>query len=124
MDEQVLEEIQFHTETVESDANSPLHLIREKEMEISGHVLAAKKEAEEIVARARQEAVRVVRESEIEGERLAKEREKVTSAQIESQAKVIADDTQVEIGKLEKIIDERLDAGVEFVVDAVLKSER
>ncbi len=40
MDDKVAENIQFHQETVETDQNSPLHLIREKEIEISGRVLA------------------------------------------------------------------------------------
>ena len=75
MDEKVLEEIQFHTETVAGDANSPLHLIREKEMEISGRVLAAKKHAEEIVAEARRSAVAVLQEAQEEGSRLSAERE-------------------------------------------------
>ena len=62
VDDKVLEELEFHQETVATDANSPLHLIREKEMEISGRVLAAKQEAEEIVARARKQAVETVAE--------------------------------------------------------------
>ena len=54
MDEKVVEELEFHQQTVaEPTTNSPLHLIREKEMEISGRVLAAKREADEIVADAR-----------------------------------------------------------------------
>ena len=60
MDEKVLEEIKFHQETIATDANSPLHLIREKEIEISGRVLAAKREADEIVADARKKAAEIV----------------------------------------------------------------
>ena len=44
MDDNVAEEMRLHQETIATDANTPLHLIREKELEISGRVLAAKRE--------------------------------------------------------------------------------
>ena len=56
VDDKVLEEIKFHQDVVEHDSASPLHRIREKEMEISGRVMKAKKEADEIVAEARRKA--------------------------------------------------------------------
>ncbi len=52
MDDKSTDELEFHQETVTTDANSPLHLIREKEMEISGRVLKAKNDAEEVVDKA------------------------------------------------------------------------
>ncbi len=83
MDDKSLEELEFHQETVTSDANSPLHLIREKEMEISGRVLAAKQEAEDIVASARKRAVETVEKAESAGGVAAKEQEAELLAQVE-----------------------------------------
>ncbi len=67
MDEKVAEEIQMHKETIATDSNTPLHLIREKEIEISGSVLAAKRQADEIVTEARKKAAEVVSKAEAEG---------------------------------------------------------
>ena len=122
VDEKTLEEIQFHTETIESDENSPLHLIREKEMELSGQALAVKKQAEDVVSQARRRAVEMVREAEAEGERLAAEREKTVLAEVETGVAQLARDTEREIGSLETTISERMDAAVEYVVGAVLQS--
>ncbi len=122
MDEKTLEEIQFHTETIESDKNSPLHLIREKEMELSGQALAVKKQAEEIVAEARRKAVETVREAEAEGERLAAEREKTVLAEVQEEVARVAQQTEGEIEGLEATISERMDSAVEFVIGAVLQS--
>ena len=76
MDENVVEEIRLHQETIAVDNNSPLHLIREKELEISGRVLSAKREADEIVATARKKAAEVVSTAEAEGGAGAADREK------------------------------------------------
>ncbi len=67
MDEKVAEEIRMHKETIATDSNTPLHLIREKEIEISGRVLAAKREADEVVAEARKKAAEVLAKAEAEG---------------------------------------------------------
>ncbi len=123
MDEKTLEEIQFHTETIESDENSPLHLIREKEMELSGQALAVKKQAEEIVAQARRKAVDIVREAEAEGERLAAEREVVVLAEVEEEVARITRDTEKEIADLEEVISNRMDDAVDFVVGTVVENE-
>ena len=124
VDEKTLEEIQFHTETIESDENSPLHLIREKEMELSGQALAVKKQAEELVASARRRAVDTVREAEAEGERLAADREKVVLAEVEQEVAKVARDTEEDIAGLETVISERMDTAVEYVVGVVVPSSR
>lgn len=119
MDEKVLEDYQFHKETVVADANSPLHLIREKEMEISGRVLAAKKEAEEIVAEARRKAVDIVKKAEAEGETLSAEEEKRVNAQVERDLAQVREDAEREVEALRVTIDERMDKAVEYVVGSV-----
>lgn len=119
MEDKVLEEIQFHQDTVARDANSPLHLIREKEMEISGRVLAAKREAEETVANARKKAVAVVQKAEEEGSKLAKEHEKKILADVESQIEKIRTDADAEIEQLDKTVSERMSKAVDYVVGFV-----
>ena len=76
MDDNVVEDIRLHQETIAVDNNSPLHLIREKELEISGRVLSAKREADEIVTAARKKAAEVVSTAEAEGGAGAASREK------------------------------------------------
>lgn len=58
------------------DRSSPLHLIREKEMEIAGRVLAAKKEAEDVISDARKKAASIVSEASDEGQKLVEKRER------------------------------------------------
>lgn len=123
MDEKALEEIQFHTETIVSETNSPLHLIREKEMEISGRVLTAKKQAEEIVAEARRTAVTLAQESEAEVARIASEREREVRDEIEREAIRIAAEAEREIAGLEESVGPRVDAGAELIVRAVVRGE-
>lgn len=121
MDEKVLEEYQFHKETVVADVNSPLHLIREKEMEISGRVLEAKKEAEQIVADARRKAVEIVQKAEAEGERLSAEEEKRVSAQVEIDVAKVHEDAGHSVDELRGAIGERMDKATEYVLEAVTR---
>jgi len=119
VEDKVLEDIEFHQDTVASDANSPLHLIREKEMEITGRVLTAKREAEEIVARARKKAVEVTRRAEEQSEQLASEHEKTVLAEVEREIELVGENTDCEIKALRKTIVERTEDAVTLVVESV-----
>lgn len=120
VDEKVLEELKFHQNTVEADAHSPLHLIREKEMELSGRVLAAKREAEEIVSAARKKAVDVVAKAEEQSQVLAREREQQVLEEVDREIVQIKADAEVEAGSLQRLLAERTDAAADFIVDTVL----
>lgn len=120
VDEKVLEELKFHQDTVEADAHSPLHLIREKEMELSGRVLAAKREAEEIVSAARKKAVDVVAKAEEQSQVLAREREQQVLEEVDREIVQIKADAEVEAGSLQRLLAERTDAAADFIVDTVL----
>ena len=120
VDEKVLEELKFHQDTVEADAHSPLHLIREKEMEISGRVLAAKREAEEIVSAARKKAVDVVAKAEEQSQVLAREREQQVLEEVDREIVQIKADAEVEAASLERLLAERTDTAADFIVDTVL----
>ena len=119
MEDKVLEEIQFHQDTDSREANSPLHLIREKEMEISGRVLAAKREAEETITNARKRAVASVQKAEEEGNKLAQEHEKKVLVDVEKEIEGVRVDADREIEELDKVVAERMAQAVEFVVGYV-----
>lgn len=90
MDDKVvenLENLQFHQDTVASDSNSPLHLIREKEIEISGRVLAAKRQADEIVADARKQAATIMASASEEAAVLAGKHDEEVRTQLEIEIK-------------------------------------
>lgn len=119
MDDTALEEIQFHQETLGRDANSPLHLIREKEIEISGRVLAAKHEAEEMVSRARKAAVETVTAAEAEGARQAAVHEAEVRAEMERGIADIKAQAEADAEALAKAVVTRTESAVAFVVDYV-----
>ena len=119
MEDKVVEEIRMHQETVASDNNSPLHLIREKELEISGKVLAAKREADQIVTEARKKAAELVSAAEAEGGVGAADREAAIKAEAEREAGRLHSEARAEADKLQAQVDLRRDDAVRVVLDTV-----
>jgi vacuolar-type H+-ATPase subunit H len=115
----VLDEIEFHRKTISQDANSPLHLIREKEMEISGRVLEAKRMAEEMVADARKKALDRVQAAEEEGNRLAQSHEKDITEKAEAEITALREQTDREVQALSLVIGKRTAQAAEFVARVV-----
>lgn len=120
MDEKVLEEIRFHQDVVTKDANSPLYQIREKEMEIAGRVLAARTQAEKMVAAARQKATSIVQQAQAESERVAQEHAEKLLADAEATAEEIRRQVEVDAAALEKALSARKDEAVDFVTRLVM----
>lgn len=114
-----LKDIGFRQGFIEKDSGSPLHLIREKEMEISGRVLSAKKEAEEIVSEARRKAAEIVNEAEEEGERLAAERAREVEKESEEEAERVLEKTDEDLAAMEKRVQGRKEAAADAVVEMV-----
>jgi len=119
VDDKTIEDIKFRQGFIEKDSSSPLHLIREKEMEISGRVLAAKKEAEKILSEARRKAAELVNAAEIDGDKIAAEREKAIMDEAEAEAIKLVADAGVDIKKMEKGIADRSDEAASAVVKMV-----
>ena len=119
MDEKVLEEIQFHQETMTRDGSSPLHLIREKEMEISGRVLAAKREAEEIIASARRKTVEMTTKADDEGMKMAAKRATELAAAAEADVERVKQEASEEVERLQQVIAKREAEAVAFLVNEV-----
>jgi len=121
VDDKVLQELKFHQQIVGPETNSPLYLIREKELEISGRILATRKHAEEIVADARKRAAEIRRLAEIQGQKMAKEHEKAVQKELESEIAAIEAQAEAEVEALEARVAERIDDAVDFVVKALTK---
>lgn len=120
MDEKVLEEIRFHTDAAaQRDANSPLFQIREKEMEISGRVFAARSQADKMVSDARQRAVEIVRSAHSDAERMAKERADQMLVEVETSIEDVKKQGAVDVVALEKELATRKSDAADFVVKLV-----
>jgi len=119
MDEKILEEIKFHQDVVAKDATSPLFQIREKEMEIHGRILAARSEAENIVADARQKAAETVKQAGVDAERLAKEHADKLIAEAEASVVDVKNQCETDTVDLKKALTERQIEAVDFVVKLV-----
>lgn len=121
MDDKILQEIKFRQQIAGPEKNSPLYLIREKEMEISGRLLATRKHAEEMAAEARKRAVEVKRNAEIEGQRMAEEHGRLVLEEVEREVAAIEVKTTAEIEVLKERVAERMDDAVDFVVKALTR---
>lgn len=119
MDDRVLEDIKLHQETIATDSNSPLHQIREKELEISGRVLAAKRQADEIIAAARKKAAEVVAAAESAGGAGAKESEMAIHAEAELEATRLREEAAAEAASLNERVDARRAEAVRLVLEEV-----
>lgn len=113
-------ELEFHQDTISGDGNSPLHLIREKEIEISGRILAAKRTADEIISEARREAVAIVSEAQGDASHLIEEHEATATAEMEKQSADVRQSAQNEVVELERSIEGKRREAVSFVVESVL----
>ncbi|MBC7265881.1 MAG: hypothetical protein H5T75_02755 [Coriobacteriia bacterium] len=119
LDEKVLEEIRFQQEVVDKDTDSPLYLIRQKELEISGRVLAARSQAEKIVADARKKAQAILRDAEAEAERQVKKHTEEVIAAAEREAAEIRARIPEDAAALRASLEPNIGEAVEFVVRAV-----
>jgi vacuolar-type H+-ATPase subunit H len=121
-EQESLEHIRLYQEAMKKESpDSPLFLIREKELEISGHVLAAKKKSEQIVADARKKASETMSEAETQGERAAREVEKKMIGEAEKEAAKILANVDDEVAEVEKQSSSHRAKAVKVVVDAVTR---
>ncbi|HEY3318600.1 MAG TPA: hypothetical protein VGK50_09275 [Coriobacteriia bacterium] len=121
MEEKLLEELQLAQGEVKRDVSSPLFMIREKEMEISGRVLAAKQEAERVVAEARRKAAELVNRAEGEGEKAAQEYQAKLVTDAEAAVVALRDGFGDEVAPIEDRIRQRKAKAVAAVVEMVTR---
>lgn len=115
----VAEQVKLHQETIASDSNSPLQMIREKELEISGRMLSAKRNADEVVANARKQAAEIVARAEAESGGGAKANSERIAADAAEEARSLREDAERQAETLREAIGARIDQAVDLVVDAV-----
>jgi vacuolar-type H+-ATPase subunit H len=121
-EQESLEHIKFYQDVIKKELpNSPLYLIREKELEISGRVLSIRKKAEQVVADARKKAVETLAGGESEGESAAREVEQSMIAEAEQEAAKILANVDSEVAEVEAKAKQRRAKAVEVVVAAVTK---
>jgi vacuolar-type H+-ATPase subunit H len=119
-DEKQLAEIAFHEDVVERAELSPLQLIREKETEISGRVLAAKKQADDVVSDARRKAADIVAKAEAaDGDRVAQEVEDSAIAAAEQEAAESRNKAETDAVALAKTLSAKRAGAAEAIVKAV-----
>jgi vacuolar-type H+-ATPase subunit H len=117
-----LEHIKAYREAIKNETpNSPLYLIREKELEISGSVLSAKKKAEQIVAESRKKAAETLSKAESEGESAAREVEKRMIAEAEDEAAKILANVETEVAEVDAQSSAHRAKAVKVVVEAVTR---
>ena len=116
-----LDGIKEREDLIATDATTPLHLIRQKELELSGHVLKAREEAAEIVAQARREAVDVVAAVETDAEKEAKAYETARMQQAQEEVTSLRGTVGSEVESMRAIVDKRHDAAVAAVVTRVTR---
>lgn len=103
----------------EADA-TPLELIRKKEAELSGRVMGAKREADEIVADARRQASEIIESATEESAAAAREKAQLLAAEAESKASAMMTDAEAEARELSDSIRSRIPVAVDHVVKAVI----
>ena len=119
MDDTVVDDIKLHQETIASNTNSPLHQIREKELEISGRVLSAKRQADEVVALARKKAAELLAKAESEGGAGAEASEQAIKDEAQREASRLRDGAAQEARVLNEQVEARRGDAVRVVLDEV-----
>lgn len=123
MDEHVIEQIKAQTAKAKGDGasqtSSLLMQIRQKELEISGKVLEAKKKAEGIVAEARKQAAVIVQAADEQGIKKAQSHYKAEMAEAIAQAKEIEAATVNKVAEIDKTGEKRFDEAVTYIVNMI-----
>lgn len=122
MDEKVLEEIRLHQDVVAKDANSPLYQIREKELEISGRVLAARNQAERLIADAHDRAAALLKAEQERAATLAQEKSTEVAEATDRALAGIAEQGANDVEALKQQLHTRQQDAVKYVVDLVTGS--
>jgi len=122
VDDKVLEDIKFHQDVVNKDASSPLYQIREKEMEISGRVLAARGEADKILSDSRKKAAGITEQAEVDAKAAAKARVVELMETSKQEAAEILKATEDEVASLTVSLREHHDDAVSYIVGLVTAS--
>lgn len=120
-DSKQLGNIQERESLIGQDATTPLHLIRQKELELSGRVLKSREEAAETVSAARKQAAELISRAETEAEAESKAWEDQRMAQARAEAEGVRAGVGDEVVQLEAQVAQRKSAAVDAIVDRVTR---
>lgn len=121
-EQESLDHIKFYQDVIKKEAaDSPLFLIREKELEISGRVLATKKKVEQIVADARRKSSETLAQAGADGEKEARVVEARLTREAEDEAAGILANVDKEVADVRARTAERGARAVKVVVEAVTR---
>jgi vacuolar-type H+-ATPase subunit H len=116
-----LDGIRAADDMIATDAKTPLHLIRQKELELSGKVLKAREEAAEIVSKARREATEIAAKAEVDADKEAKAYEAKRMEEAQAEVVTLREGVGPEIEAIKAIVEQRHDAAVAAVVERVTR---
>ena len=119
MEDKTIAAVKLHQETIATDENSPLHQIREKELEISGRVLSAKRQADEVISSARKKAAELMAIAEAEGGAGAAHSEQAIQAEAELEASRLRETADQEARVFIEQVESRRDAAVRMIIEEV-----
>lgn len=120
-DSKQLGNIRERESLIEHDATTPLHLIREKELELSGRVLKTREQAADTVSAARRQAAEIVAHAETEAEAEAKAWEEKRMAEAHAEAEQVRAGVGDAVVELEAQVAQRKPAAVDAIVDRVTR---
>lgn len=116
-----LDSIREAEDLIGTDSTTPLHLIREKELELSGRILGAREQAAETVSAARRQAAEIVSKAEKDSEVEAKAYEEQRNAQALAEAEDIRAQLASQVTSMQEHVAARRDAAVDAVVERVTR---
>jgi len=119
VEDKAIAAVKLHQETIAADENSPLHQIREKELEISGRVLSAKREADEVIASARKKAAELMATAEAEGGAGAAHSEQAIQAEAELEANRLRETADQEARVFIEQVESRRAEAVRMIIEEV-----
>lgn len=106
---------------IDQDAATPLHLIREKELELSGRVLQAREKAAESVTAARLQAAEIIAQGERDADAEAKAWEEQRMAAARAEAEAVRSEVAKQIEDLNAQVAGRKAAAIDAVVERVVR---
>ncbi len=106
---------------IDQDAATPLHLIREKELELSGRVLQAREKAAESVTAARRQAAEIIAQGERDADAEAKAWEEQRMAAARAEAEAVRSEVAKQIEDLNAQVAGRKAAAIDAVVERVVR---
>ncbi len=120
-DSRQLGNIRERESLIAEDATTPLHLIREKELELSGRVLKAREAAADTVSVARKHAAEIISHAETEAEAEAKAWEEKRMAEATAESDGVRKGVTTDIADIEAQAARRRAAAVDAIVDRVTR---